>query len=157
MGHAIYCVHYLIELFVKIRHVLLDTIETGADRHWTHVANPINAGQIASRFPESLVQSALKLLKQITHLFGLFIAFCFTYLYPDHHVQVTLRVLFDDVANVVRFSSLLEFSTSYEVFDFSDCPDGVSMCIGKSENSMNFKTILKYWLYILSRKCNLTM
>ncbi|KAK0395452.1 hypothetical protein QR680_001283 [Steinernema hermaphroditum] len=40
---------------------------------------------------------------------------------------MALRVLFDDVANVVWFSSLLEFPASDEVFYFSDRPDCVPL------------------------------
>lgn len=49
------------------------------------------------------------------------------HLNPHHHIQMTLAVLLDDVADVVRFPSLLKLSASHEVLDFSDCPDSVSV------------------------------
>lgn len=61
----------------------------------------------------------------------------FAHLDPHHHVQVALAVLFDDVANVVRFTGLLEFPPRHEVLDLPDRPDGVSMRLGQPGNRGN--------------------
>lgn len=55
-----------------------------------------------------------------------------THLNSHHHVEMTLRILFDDVAHIVRFSRLLEFSTCDKIFDFSYRTDGVAMGLSQS-------------------------
>lgn len=53
--------------------------------------------------------------------------FCPTlyYLDPDHHVEVTLRVLLNDVPDVVGFPGLLELATGHKVLDLADRSDRV--------------------------------
>ena len=48
-----------------------------------------------------------------------------SHLYPDHHVEVPLRVLLDDVAHVVRLARHLELAARHEVLDLADRPDRV--------------------------------
>ena len=50
-----------------------------------------------------------------------------TYLNSNHHVQMSLAILFDYIAHVVRFPCLLEFSPGHEVLDLPNRPNGVSM------------------------------
>ena len=49
----------------------------------------------------------------------------FTDLDPDHHVEVSLRVLLDDVADVVGLARLLELAPRHKVLDLPDRPDRV--------------------------------
>uniref|UniRef100_A0A182U3K3 Uncharacterized protein n=1 Tax=Anopheles melas TaxID=34690 RepID=A0A182U3K3_9DIPT len=86
------------------RQLLLDPVQPGADRHRLHVADPVDAGQIAARFAERLVQPALQLLD------------------AHHHVQMALRVLLDHIADVVRFAGLLKFAPRDKVLDLPDRP-----------------------------------
>lgn len=55
-----------------------------------------------------------------------------THLYPDHHVQVALRVLLDDVAHIVRLARLLELAPCHEILDFPYRPDSVPMGVRQS-------------------------
>lgn len=57
-----------------------------------------------------------------------------TYLYPNHHIQVTLTILFDHIAHVVRFPCLLKLPPGHEVLNLPDRPYGVSMCFRQPEN-----------------------
>jgi hypothetical protein len=57
--------------------------------------------------------------------FILFISTLHSYLDPDHHVEVSLRVLFNDVPHIVRLPCLLKLATGDEVFDLPDGSDGV--------------------------------
>lgn len=55
-------VHDLVEFLVQRGHVLLDAVQSGADRHRFGVAAPIDAAQIAARLAECLVEPSLQLL-----------------------------------------------------------------------------------------------
>ena len=44
---------------------------------------------------------------------------------PDHHVEVSLRVLLDDVADVVGLARLLELAPRNKVLDLPDRTDRV--------------------------------
>ena len=48
-----------------------------------------------------------------------------THLDPDHHVEVSLRVLLDDVADVVGLARLLELAPRHKVLDLPDRADRV--------------------------------
>jgi hypothetical protein len=61
-----------------------------------------------------------------------------THLDPHHHVQVTLAVLLDYVADVVRFPSLLKFSACHKVLDLPDCPDSIPMCFRQPKEPSEF-------------------
>ena len=50
---------------------------------------------------------------------------CCPHLDPDHHVEMPLRVLLDDVAHVVRLARHLELAPRHEVLDLADRPDRV--------------------------------
>ena len=50
------------------------------------------------------------------------------YLYPDHHIEMTLRVLLNNVTHIIRLSGLLKFSSRHKIFNFSNCPNGIAMC-----------------------------
>ena len=50
---------------------------------------------------------------------------------PDHHVQVSLRVLLDNVSHIVWLSGLLEFPSGHEVLDLSDGSDRVPVGFGQ--------------------------
>lgn len=67
-----------------------------------------------------------------------------THLDSHHHIEMALRILLDDVAYIVRFSRLLEFSTCDEIFDFAYRPDGVAMGLSKSAKKDTWRrTFLK--------------
>lgn len=67
-----------------------------------------------------------------------------TYLYPNHHVEVSLTVLLDDVPDVVRLPRLLELPPRDEVLYFAYGPNGVLVCLGepaKDVASENFREL----------------
>lgn len=66
-----------------------------------------------------------------------------THLNSHHHVEMTLRILLDDVAHIVRFSRLLEFSTCDKIFDFAYRPDGVAMGLSQSAKKDMKKNIFE--------------
>lgn len=41
------------------------------------------------------------------------------HLNSDHHIKMTLAVLFDNISDIVRLPGLLELATTNEIFDFS--------------------------------------
>jgi len=45
---------------------------------------------------------------------------------------MTLRVLFDDVSDVIGFPGLLEFAPGHEVLDLADGSDGILMSLGQA-------------------------
>lgn len=61
----------------------------------------------------------------------------FTHLDSDHHIQMALAVLLDDIAYIVGFTGLLKFPPRDEVLDLSDRSDGVSMGFSQPENQGN--------------------
>lgn len=50
-----------------------------------------------------------------------------THFDPDHHVEMTLRVLFNDIPHIVRFSRLLKLSPGHEILNFSYRTNGIPM------------------------------
>lgn len=57
----------------------------------------------------------------------------FSYLDSNHHVQVTLTVLLDDITNVVRLPRLLKLSSRYEILYFPNGADSVSVSFCQPE------------------------
>ena len=66
----------------------------------------------------------------------------FTYLDSDHHIQVALRVLFNNVPNIVGLPGLLELSSGNEVLDLTDCPDGIFVSLGQTESLKSFQKLM---------------
>ena len=52
------------------------------------------------------------------------------FLDPDHHVQMALTVLFDDISYIIRLSSLLKLPSGNEVLDLPDATDRVLVRVG---------------------------
>uniref|UniRef100_A0A182JLZ2 Uncharacterized protein n=1 Tax=Anopheles atroparvus TaxID=41427 RepID=A0A182JLZ2_ANOAO len=99
----------------RVRLLLLDPVQARPDRHRLDVADPVDAGQVAARLAERLVQPALQLLD------------------AHHHVEVALRVLLDHVPHVVRFARLLKLPPCHEVLDLPDRPNRVPMRFRQSK------------------------
>lgn len=47
--------------------------------------------------------------------------------YPDHHVQMSLRVLFYNISNIIRLPGLLEPPPRHEILDFPNRPNRIPM------------------------------
>lgn len=75
---------------------------------------------ILARFAESLVQPETAHLLLTVRRVNTSSLPSLEFLYPDHHVQVTLRVLFNHIPDVVRLSGLLELPPCHEILDLSD-------------------------------------
>lgn len=54
------------------------------------------------------------------------------YLYSNHHVKVSLAVLLYHISDIIRFSGLLKFPSGNKIFDLSDGPDCIAMCLSQS-------------------------
>jgi hypothetical protein len=50
------------------------------------------------------------------------------YLYSNHHIQMTLAVLLNDITHIIRFTCLLELSTRDKVFYLPYRSDCISVC-----------------------------
>lgn len=65
------------------------------------------------------------------------------YLDSDHHIKMALRILLNNIAYVVRLSSLLKFPPGHKVLDLSYGSDGISMGFSQAAKAQNYSLPLK--------------
>ena len=113
------------------------------------VSLPIHLLLVAAWLPQCAVQASLQLLERekTSHFYT---QKYFANLDPDHHVEMSLRVLLYSITHIIRLLGLkdkleshlalvnaladylLELSTSNKIFDFSDSSDGIFVGIGQA-------------------------